>query len=106
MDNVMKNIIETTILNEKFKWENDLSSRIPMIPIVTFEFKLVRMAFAMTIYNAQWQSLQVFGLKLENPRISHGQLYIVRSRVGKSLNLFVCASDRKTKHIMNRKALQ
>jgi ATP-dependent DNA helicase PIF1 len=55
---MMKNIIETTILNGKFKGEDVLLPRIPMIPTdVSFEFKRlqfpVRLAFAMTINKAQ-----------------------------------------------------
>jgi ATP-dependent DNA helicase PIF1 len=69
-EKVMKNIIEATILNEKFKGENVLLPLIPMIPTdMPFELKRlqfpVRFAFAMTINKAQGQSLQVCGLNLE-----------------------------------------
>jgi ATP-dependent DNA helicase PIF1 len=69
-EKVMKNIIEATILNEKFKGENVLLPLIPMIPTdMPFELKRlqfpVRFAFAMTINKAQGQSLQVYGLNLE-----------------------------------------
>jgi ATP-dependent DNA helicase PIF1 len=55
---MMKNIIEATILNGKFKGEDVLLPRIPMIPTdMLFEFKRlqfpVRLAFAMTINIAQ-----------------------------------------------------
>jgi ATP-dependent DNA helicase PIF1 len=55
---MMNNIIEATILNAKFKGEDVLLSRIPMIPTdMPFEFKRlhfhVRLAFAMTINKAQ-----------------------------------------------------
>jgi ATP-dependent DNA helicase PIF1 len=51
------NIIEATILNGKFKGEDVLWPRIPMIPTeMPFEFKRlqfpVRLAFAMTINKA------------------------------------------------------
>jgi ATP-dependent DNA helicase PIF1 len=51
---MMNNIIEASIFNEKFKQEDVLLPRIPMIPTdVSFEFKRlqfpVRLAFAMTI---------------------------------------------------------
>jgi ATP-dependent DNA helicase PIF1 len=51
-------IIEATILNGKFKGEDVLLPRIPMIPTdMLFEFKRlqfpVRLAFAMTINKAQ-----------------------------------------------------
>ncbi|GFV41447.1 ATP-dependent DNA helicase [Trichonephila clavipes] len=77
---MMNNVIEATILTGKFKGEDVLLPRIPMIPTdMPFEFKRlqfpVRLAFAMTINKAQGQSLQVCGLNLENPCFSHGQLY-------------------------------
>jgi ATP-dependent DNA helicase PIF1 len=55
---MMNNIIEATILNGKFKREDVLSPRIPMIPTdMSFEFKRlhfpVRLAFAMTFQKAQ-----------------------------------------------------
>ena len=77
---LMNNIIEDKILNGKFKGEDVLLPRIPLIPTdMPFEFKLlqfpVRLAIAMTINKAQGQSLQVCGLDLESPCFSHGQLY-------------------------------
>lgn len=108
---IMNNIIEGTILNGKFKGEDVLVPRIPMIPIdIPFEFKRmqfpVRLAFAMTINKAQGQSLQVCGINLENPCFSHGQLYVACSRVGKPSDLFVYATDGKTKNIVYPSALQ
>jgi ATP-dependent DNA helicase PIF1 len=55
---MMNNIIEATILNGKFKGEDVLSPRIPVIPSdMSFEFKRlqfpVRLAFAMTFQKAQ-----------------------------------------------------
>jgi ATP-dependent DNA helicase PIF1 len=55
---IIKNIIEATILNGKFKGEDVLLPRIPMIPSdMSFVFKHlqfpVRLAFAMTINKAQ-----------------------------------------------------
>jgi ATP-dependent DNA helicase PIF1 len=55
---MMKNFIEATRLNGKFKGEDVLLPRIPMIPTdMSFEFKRlqfpVRLAFAMTINKAQ-----------------------------------------------------
>jgi ATP-dependent DNA helicase PIF1 len=83
-------------LNGKFKGEDVLLPRIPMIPTdMPFQFKrlqfLVRLAFAMTITKAQGQSLQVCALNLENPCFAHGQLYVTCSRVGKPSDLFVYA---------------
>jgi len=67
----MDNIMEATILNEKFEGEDVLLPRISMIPTnMSFEFKRLkfpeRLAFAMTIIKAQGQSLQVLGLNLVN----------------------------------------
>ncbi|XP_008178848.1 uncharacterized protein LOC103308021 [Acyrthosiphon pisum] len=107
---LMNNIIEATILNGKFKSENVMLPRIPMVPTdLPFTFKRlqypVRIAFAMTINIAQGQSLQVCGLNLENPCFSHGQLYVACSRVGRPADLFVYAPDGKTKNIVYPKAL-
>ncbi|GFW30504.1 ATP-dependent DNA helicase PIF1 [Trichonephila clavipes] len=108
---MMNNVIEATILTGKFKCEDVLLPRIPMISTdMPFEFKRlqfpVRLAFAMTINKAQGQSLQVCGLNLENPCFSHGQLYVACSRVGKPSNLFVYAPDGKTRNIVYPTALQ
>ncbi|GFY26457.1 ATP-dependent DNA helicase PIF1 [Trichonephila clavipes] len=108
---MMNNVIEATILTGKFKGEDVLLPRIPMIPTdMPFEFKHlqfpVRFAFAMTINKAQGQSLQVCGLNLENPCFSHGQLYVACSRVGKPSDLFVYAPDGKTRNIVYPTALQ
>jgi hypothetical protein len=92
---MMNNIIEATILNGKFKGEDVLLPRIPMIPTdMPFEFK--RLQFPMRLAcNDQLPStkhkgsLQVCGLNLENPCFSHGQLYVACSRVEKPSNLFV-----------------
>ena len=108
---MMKNIIEATILNGKFKGEHVLLPRIPMLPTdMPFQFKRlqfpVRLAFAMTINKAQGQSLQVCGLNLRNPCFSHGQLYVASSRVGNSSNLFIYAPEGKTKNIVYPQALE
>ena len=108
---LMNNVIEATILTGKYKGEDVLLPRIPMIPTdMAFEFKRlqfpVRLAFAMTINKAQGQSLQVCGLNLENPCFSHGQLYVACSRVGKPSDLFVYAPDGKTRNIVYPTALQ
>ncbi|GFV00106.1 ATP-dependent DNA helicase PIF6 [Trichonephila clavipes] len=108
---MMNNVIEATILTGKFKGEDVLLPRIPMIPIdMPFEFKRlpfpVRLAFAMTINKAQGQSLQVCRLNLENQCFSHGQLYVACSRIGKPSDLFVYAPDGKTRNIVYPTALQ
>lgn len=109
--NLFNNIIEATILTGKYKGENVLIPRIPIIPSdMPFEFKRiqfpVRLAFAMTINKSQGQSLQVCGLNLETPCFSHGQLYVGCSRVGTPSSLFIFAHEGKTKNIVYQKHLK
>jgi ATP-dependent DNA helicase PIF1 len=101
---MMNDIIETTILNVKFKGEDVLWPRFPIILTdMSFEFKRlqfpVRLAFAMIINIAT-------RLNLENPCFSHGQLDVACSRVGKPSDLFVYTPEGKTKNIVYSKALQ
>jgi hypothetical protein len=108
---LMNNIIEATILTGKYKGEDVLIPRIPMIPNDTpFDFKRlqfpVRLAFAMSINKSQGQSLSVCGINLENPCFSHGQLYVACSRVGKPSALFIYAPQNQTTNIVYQKALQ
>ncbi|GFW64498.1 integrase catalytic domain-containing protein [Trichonephila clavipes] len=82
----MKNVIEARILNGKFRGENILIPRIPIIPTdVPIQFKRIqfpiRLAFAMTINKSQGQTMSVCGLDLRTPCFSHGQLYVACSRV-------------------------
>lgn len=105
MKKLMANLIEATILCGKFKGEDVLIPRIPMIPPdLPFEFKRlqfpVRLAFTITINKAQGQSLKICGIDLENPVFSHGQLYVGCSRVGKPSALFIYARDGKTKNVV------
>lgn len=106
----MNNVIEATILKGKFKGENVLIPRIPMIPTdMPFSFKRlqfpIRTAFAITITKSQGQSMQICGINLENPVFSHGQLYVACSRVGKPQALYIYAKDGKINNIVHRRAL-
>ncbi|XP_055836640.1 ATP-dependent DNA helicase PIF1-like [Episyrphus balteatus] len=108
---LMKNVIEASILNGKFRGENVLLPRIPMIPTdVPIDFKRIqfpiRLAFAMTINKSQGQTLSVCGLDLGTPCFSHGQLNVACSRVGKPSSLFVLATDGLTKNIVHSIALR
>ncbi|XP_062525428.1 uncharacterized protein LOC134198655 [Bombyx mori] len=108
---LLNNVIEVTILKGKYKGEDVLIPRIPMIPNdMPFSFKRlqfpVRLAFAMSINKSQGQSLSVCGINLENPCFSHGQLYVACSRVGKPSTLFIYAPEHKTKNIVYQKALE
>lgn len=107
---LMPNIIEATILSGRYRGEDVLIPRIPMIPTdMPFEFKRmqfpVRLAFGMTINKAQGQSLEVAGVVLEHPCFSHGQLYVACSRVGTPANLFVYAPNNTTKNVVYPLAL-
>ncbi|CAD6227170.1 GSCOCG00011940001-RA-CDS, partial [Cotesia congregata] len=80
------NLIEATIIGGKFKSEDVLIPRIPMISNDSpFEFKRLqfplRLAFAITINKAQGLSLTIAGLNLKNSCFSHDQLYVTCSRV-------------------------
>ncbi|AEE09607.1 putative DNA helicase [Cotesia vestalis bracovirus] len=108
---LMNNVIYATIMIGKFKGEQVLIPRIPMIPTdMPFEFKRlqfpIRLAFAMTINKSQGQSLKVCGLNLEHSCFSHGQLYVACSRVGRPSALFVFAPDNKTKNVVYHKVLK
>jgi ATP-dependent DNA helicase PIF1 len=103
---MMNNIIEATILNGKFKGEDVLFPRIPMIP--TSDRYVVRVqAFAVScatrFCNDHQQStrtsLKVCGLNLENPCFSNEKLYVAS-------DLFVYTPQKKTKNIVYSKALQ
>ena len=66
---LMNNMIEATLIIGKFKGEDVLIPRIPLIPTdLPFQFKRVqfpvRLAFAMTINKSQGQSLEVRGINL------------------------------------------
>jgi len=72
---LMNNVIKVTILNGKYKGEDVLIPRIPLIlNDMPFDFKRlqfpVRLAFAMSLNKSQEQSLSVCGISLENPCFS------------------------------------
>lgn len=109
--NLTSNLIEATIMNGKYKGENVLIPRIPMITTdSSIEFKRVqfpiRVAFAITVNKAQGQSLKVAGVFLETPCFSHGQLYVACSRVGAPNNLIIYTPNGKTKNIVYQLALK
>ncbi|XP_055918736.1 uncharacterized protein LOC129950842 [Eupeodes corollae] len=68
----LNNVIEATIIKSKYKGEDVLMLRIPLIPTdLPFDFKRLqfpaRLAFAMTVNKSQGQSLEVCGINLEFP---------------------------------------
>ena len=108
---LMPNLIEGTIINGKYKGEDVLIPRIPMIPTdLPFTFKRlqfpVRLAFAMSINKAQGQSLRVAGINLANPCFSHGQLYVACSRLGDPKSLYIYTPNQKTKNVVYPLALR
>ena len=103
--------MKKTIIKGKYKGEDVLIPRIPMIPTdLPSDFKrlqfTVRLAFGMTINKSQGQSLEVCGINLEFPSFTHGQLYVACSRAGKPSSLFIYAPQNKTKNIVYEKALK
>ncbi|XP_050064807.1 ATP-dependent DNA helicase pif1-like [Aphis gossypii] len=106
-----ENILEATILSGKFKGGIVLLPCIPLIasespiPFKRLQFPIC-LAFAMTINKSQGQTISICGLDLENTCFSHGQLYVVCSRVGKPSNLFVLAKDRLTRNVVHKVVLR
>lgn len=108
---LMPNLTEATIISGKFKGEDVLIPRIPLISTdLPFDFKRlqfpVRLAFAITINKAQGQSLKVAGVILEYPCFAHGQLYVACSRVGTPANLYIYTPNGRTKNIVYPSALR
>ena len=108
---MMPNVIEAILITGSATGVNVFILRIPMIPSdLPFEFKRlqfpIRLAFAMTINKSQGQSLKVAGINLERPCFSHGQLYVACSRVDTPKNLFIFATQGKTKNVVYKRALQ
>jgi ATP-dependent DNA helicase PIF1 len=97
---LMKNVIKAIILNGKFRDENRLLPRIPIILTdMLIQFKRlqfpIRLAFAVTINKYQGQTMSVFGLDLSTSCFLHGQLYVMCSRTIQ----FVLVKDGITKNI-------
>jgi ATP-dependent DNA helicase PIF1 len=103
----MKNVIEAIILNGKFRGENILLPRIPIIltdvPIQFNRLQFpIRLAFAMTINKSQGQTISICGLDLSTSYFLHGQLYVACSRTIQ----FVLAKDGMTKNVVHSVALR
>jgi ATP-dependent DNA helicase PIF1 len=104
---LMKNVIEAIILNGKFRGENIILPRIPIVPIdVPIQFKRlqfpIRLAFAMTINKYQGRTMSICGLGLSILYFSHGQLYVACSRTIQ----FVLAKDGIAKNIVHSVTLR
>jgi ATP-dependent DNA helicase PIF1 len=99
--------IEAVILNGKFRGENILLPRIPIIfTDVPIQFKRlqfpIRLTFAMTINMFQGQTMSVCGLNLSTSCFSHEQIYVAYSQTIQ----FVLAKDGIAKNIVHSVALR
>jgi len=79
---IMENVTEATILNGKFKRDNVLLPRIPMIfTDASIQFKRLQFSipleFVMIINKSQGQTMVICRLDLEHPCFSYRQLYVV-----------------------------
>ena len=111
VNRLLANVIEATILTGKEKGEDVFISRIPLSPTdMSFSFKRLqfpmRLAFAITINKAQEQSIKWYGVHLESPCFSHGQLHVACSRLGSQIHLFIRAPGGTTKNVVYRQALR
>ncbi|XP_026481790.1 uncharacterized protein LOC113388776 [Ctenocephalides felis] len=102
---LINNVIVAKIIKGKYKGQNVLIPRIPMIPTdLPFDFRRlqfpIRLAFAMSINKSQGQSLQVCGINLEFPCFAHGQSYVACLRVGKPSSLFIYAPQKRPKYFL------
>ncbi|GFX90707.1 ATP-dependent DNA helicase [Trichonephila clavipes] len=108
---LMQNILGATILKGVGKGESVIIPRIPIISTdLPVQFERVqfpiKLSFAVTINNAQGQSLLVAGVHLEKPRFFHGQQYIACSCVSDEPNLHIFAPGRRTYNIVNSTILE
>ncbi|GBN55626.1 hypothetical protein AVEN_351-1 [Araneus ventricosus] len=95
-------IIEATILTGPFEGEHVLIARIPLISTdLPFSFQRLqfplRLAFAITIYKAQGQSLRITGLDLTDEcfSVTSLQLHVGMSRAKDTSTLFIIADEQK-----------
>lgn len=103
VDKLLTNVILATILTGVGKGEQVLIPRIPLIPNEGWiQFRRlqfpVRVAFAISINKSQGQTIKHCGVNLQDACFSHGQLYVAFSRVGTSKNLYIYATESKTKN--------
>jgi ATP-dependent DNA helicase PIF1 len=87
--NFQKNVIDAKIVLDQHAGKRVFLPRIPLCPsddeMFPFQFKRkqfpIRLSFAMTINKAQGQTIPNVDIYLPDPVFSHGQLYVVLSRV-------------------------
>lgn len=108
---LQRNVIEAEILTGCGAGDCVFIPRIPLIPNnFPFSFKRIQfpvcLCYAMTINEAQGQTLKVAGVDLSVSCFSHGQLYVALSRVSDPRKLFVLVPAGYTSNIVYTEALR
>ena len=110
---MLPNLIRAEILGGKFNGECAFIPRIPLISsdaIDGLAFKRlqfpIQLSFAMTINKSQGQTFSEVGVDLTTSCFSHGQLYVACSRVGTPRKLHICTTNKRTKNIVYKEALE
>ena len=106
------NVIEAMVSTGPFKNKTVLS-RIPLVPYdseIPFQFRQlqfpVKPCFAFTINKAQGQTLKAIGIDLSSACFTHGMFYVSVSRTGNGNNLYIKASNKRTRNVVYYEALQ
>ena len=107
-----RNVITATVLTGPAKGEEVMIPRIPIVPTDSpVQFRRiqfpVKLSFVMSINKAQGQTIKIVGEDLRNPCFSHGQFYVLCSRVSEMKNLYFLLTDgnKKTKNIVYKQIL-
>lgn len=107
IENLLPNVIETTMLTGTPKGVRIFLSKIPMIPSnLPFNFKRLqfpmKFAFTMTINKSQRKCLKIVlnNLNLSNSCFSLGQSYVACSRVGTAQSLYIHIPDNETQNMV------
>lgn len=104
---ITENVICAKVLTGPIAGKEVLIPKVPIIPQnVPVEFRRhqfpIRLSFAMTVNKSQGQTLKIVGADLSNPCFSHGQFYVLCSRISDPNNLFILSENNKTKNIVYR----
>lgn len=109
--NLMKNLIQATILTGSSAGNTVLLPRIPLIPSdMPFNFKRlqfpIKICFALTINKSQGQTFRTVGIDLTQDCFTHGQLYVAASRISEANLLYIYSKKKTTKNIVYTEVLQ